>query len=148
MQNHKEKYWNGTVNKLCRYWFYLMRGVDIFNQFKYLVAAIFALYWMLKMKNPAILAMMFLICIPVLFVVGYYSVHYVGKVVDWLNVEFSSYWSRYQFELQERQVKATEDIRDIISSPIDITAVPSEDCGINAVAHEAHSHKLKTRRKK
>jgi hypothetical protein len=110
MKNNEHKYWNGTANRLIRYWFYIMRGLDVFNQFKYLVAAIFAMYWMLKLSNPVFIGVMFAVCVPVLFIIGYYSIHYAGKVMDWLNVEFSSHWTRYSFELQERQVKALEDI--------------------------------------
>ncbi len=108
--DNKHKYWNGIENKLIRYWFYITRGLDLLNQFKYLIGAIFALYWMLKLNNPFVLLFIFLACLPVLFVVGYYSIHKMGKVMDWLNIEFASHWSRYSFELQERQVKAVESI--------------------------------------
>lgn len=115
MDKNREKYWNGAENKAIRYWFYIMRGLDIFNQFKYLVAAIFAIYWMLKLNNPIVLVLIFLGCLPVLFIIGWYSINRMGKVIDWLSVEFSSHWSRYSFELQERSVKAVESINNKIS---------------------------------
>lgn len=110
MLNNKQKYWDGNINKICRYWFYILRGLDTFNQFKYLIGAIFALYWMLKLENPIIFVVIFIMCIPILFIAGYYHVHYVGKVIDWLNIEYSSHWSRYSFELSERNVRALESI--------------------------------------
>lgn len=111
---HKSAHWSGLQNKLIRYWFYILKGLDTFNNFKYLIGAIFALYWTLKMNNPLILVGMFCICIPILFIVGYYTVHHIGKVVDWLNVEYSTYWSRKSMEWQERQVKALESIEEKI----------------------------------
>ena len=114
-QNKKEnlkKYWDGWVNKLVRYWFYLLKGLDAINQFKYLLGAIIALCWMYNLKHPIYIITAFVICIPILTLIGYYYVHYVGKVIDFLSIEFSSHWGRYSFELQERMVKAMEKLAD------------------------------------
>jgi hypothetical protein len=107
-EENLKKYWDGLPNKLIRYWFYLLRGLDAFNQFKYLIGAIIALCWMYNLKHPVYVITSFLICIPILIVIGYYYVHYVGKVIEWLGVEFSSHWGRYSFDLQERIAKAVE----------------------------------------
>lgn len=72
--------------------------------------AIFGIYYALRLTNPLWLGVMFVIACPLLVFAGWVAVHHVGKVIDWLNIQYSTYWSRYQFELQERQVKALEEI--------------------------------------
>jgi len=107
MNDCKEKYWNGSKNKAIRYWYYNQKGLELFNQFKYLVAAIFAIYWTLKLDQPIWLLVMFGISIPLLSLIGWVQVHHIGKVVDWLNIQFSTHWGRYQYTL-------LEEIRDAI----------------------------------
>lgn len=110
--NLKSKYWYGWWNKFSRYFFYLNRGADVFSQFKYIAGYILALYVLLKLTDPHWLLIMAVITLPILFVCGYWHVHKVGKVVDWLNIQYSSHWSRYQFELMEKQLKLLEEIND------------------------------------
>lgn len=98
--NPKEhEYWNGTKNKTIRYYFYMSRGLDLFNNFRYVFMAIAGIYIALRLKNPIWLLTMFGISIPLLMVAGYYSVHHIGKVVDWLNVRFGTHYSLLNINL-------------------------------------------------
>jgi len=106
----KGLYWNGTKNKFIRYYFYSQRGLALFNEFRYLFMLIFGLYLMLKLSNPVWLLVMFLVSLPLLIWAGWLQVHVIAKVVNWLDVEFATHWTRYSYELQERQVKALEEI--------------------------------------
>lgn len=108
--NIKEKNWDGTKNKLIRMYFYQQRGLGLFNEFRYLLMLIFGAYVLLKLNNPIFLILMFLVSLPIITVIGYFQVHHMAKVINWLDVEFASYWSRYSFELSERNVKALESI--------------------------------------
>jgi len=113
LKNDKEtehKYWSGPKNKIIRYYFYSQRGLALFNEFRYLFMLIFGVYVVLKLNNPIWLFLMFIVSCPVLIWLGFISVHHIAKVSDWLNIEFATYWSRYQFSLQERIVKALESI--------------------------------------
>ncbi len=102
MEDHKEhEYWQGTKNKLIRYYFYMSRGLDLFNNFRYIFMAIFGLYLVLKLKNALWLLAMLGISVPMLMVIGYYSIHHIGKIVDWLNVRFSTHYSLLQITLLE-----------------------------------------------
>jgi hypothetical protein len=101
VDQREQEYWHGTKNKLIRYYFYCQRGLDLFNNFRYVIMAIFGIYYTLKLKNPDILLGMFLFSIPLLMFIGYWSVHHVGKVIDWLNVKFSTHYSLYAIKLQE-----------------------------------------------
>ena len=119
MSNDK-KLWEGKKNKAVRMYFYSQRGLALLNEFRYLVMIIFGVYLAAKMTNPVWLAVMFFACLPVLIIVGWMQVHHMAPVINWLDVTHGSYWSKKSMEWQERQVKATETIRDIISSPIEI----------------------------
>jgi hypothetical protein len=105
-----ERHWDGTKNKIVRYYFYSQRGLALFNEFRYLFMLLFGIYVLLKLQNPIWLLVMFLTALPLLIGFGWLQVHHMAKIINWLDVEFASYWSRYSFELQERQVKAIEEI--------------------------------------
>jgi hypothetical protein len=101
-ENFKEhEHWAGIKNKIIRYYFYVNTGLNVFNNFKYLVAAIFGLYLVLHLKNGIWLGIMFVISVPILGVIGYYSVHHINKVMNWLDVRFGSYYTLRQIELLE-----------------------------------------------
>lgn len=110
----KKMYWDGGSNKAIRYYFYSQRGLALFNEFRYLFMIIFGAYVLMKLNNPVWLLVMFVISCPLLCLFGWLQVHKMAKVMDWLNVEFSTFWTRYSFDLQERQVKAVEEINHAV----------------------------------
>jgi hypothetical protein len=115
MKNHsdyKKENWDGKKNKAIRWYFYSQRGLALFNEFRYLFMLIFGVYVLMKMTNPIWLLIMFLVSFPILCLAGWFQVHHMARVINWLDIEFASFWSRYSFELQERQVKALEDINN------------------------------------
>jgi hypothetical protein len=109
---NKAKYWDGWKNRCIRYYFYIVKGLDMFNSFRYLLMAIFALYYMLKLSNPFFFVIFFAISCFGLGFVGYLTVHHVGKVIDFLGVQFATHWTRYSFDLQERTLKAMEKLAE------------------------------------
>lgn len=113
----KENYWNGTQNRIIRYYFYSQRGLGLFNEFRYIFMLIFGIYITFKLTNPLWLFGMFAVSLPALIFVGFISVHYVGKVVDFLNVQFSTHWTRYQFQLQEDILKELKNMNGYKDSP-------------------------------
>jgi len=112
------EYWNGPKNKLIRYYFYINTGLNVFNNFKYLVGAILAVYWMLHLKNPITLLIMFGVSIPMLGVIGYYSIHHINKVMDWLNVRFGTHYSLLNITLLQDIRKAVYKIAGIKENKI------------------------------
>ena len=104
---NRAKYWKGGHNKAIRFYFYCQRGLSLLNEARYLLMGVFALYYTLKLTNPIYLVVMFAVAIPILIGLGWLSVHKIGKVIDWLNIEFSSHWSRYNYTL-------LEEIRDAV----------------------------------
>lgn len=102
IDDDKKTYWHGAENKFIRFYFYVLRGLDILNTFRNCILAIFGIYYTLKLDNPVYLLLMFIVSLIVLCLCGYISVHRIGKVVDWLNVRFSTHYGAYQINLQEK----------------------------------------------
>ncbi len=105
-----ENYLEGKENWWIRMYFYLNKGVVILNDFRNLGFGIFALYFALKLTNPLYLVLMFAISAPILIIAGWYSVHKVSKVVEWLSTKFSTHYGIKTFELIEEQVKLLKEI--------------------------------------
>jgi hypothetical protein len=114
--NDKEKYWNGIANRVVRYYFYCNRGLALLNEFRYLLMGILAVYALLKLDNPWIMLIMFVVAVPVLCFLGWIFTHYMAKTMDFLNINFSTHFSKYIIEMQERQVKALENIDEKMGS--------------------------------
>ena len=94
-------------------YFYIQRGLALVNEFKYLVAGIIAFYYMLKLDNVKWLVGIMIISFPVLFIIGWFYVHKIAKVFDWLTVEYGTHWSRYSFTLQEKIVEELEKLNKL-----------------------------------
>lgn len=112
MEKYKEpQYWNGFWNKIIRYNFYMQTGANVFNIYKYVFGSIIAIYWMTHCDNKLILISSFIIMMPVLIIIGYYSIHHINKVNNWLDVKFGSHYTI-------RQIELLEEIRDAINNKI------------------------------
>ncbi len=115
MQNDlREIYWDGKKNKFIRYYYYARKGLELLNEFRYLVMAVLGFYFALRMDSPILIPLMFLLSIPALIFFGWLSVHHISKVCEWLNIQFSTHWSRYTYDLQEEMIKHLKEIKDEI----------------------------------
>ena len=104
MNGADPQYWDGRENKSIRLFFYCQRGVGLINEFRNVFFIIIGAYFSLKINLPiwmgaVIMLGMFLISIPILIVAGWFSVHRMGKVIDYLNVKFSTHYAKEQFEI-------------------------------------------------
>lgn len=97
-------YDKGLLNHGIRAWFYLQRGLQLLNEFKYLVAGILAFYYTLKLNSLWLLVGIFAISIPVLIIVGFFHTHKMAKALEWTAMMFSSYFARHNVDLQEKNV--------------------------------------------
>ena len=98
-------------------YFYLQRGMTWVNEFKYVAAGIFAVYYTLKLDNHIFIPLADLVVIPVLTVSGWVYVHWIAKPIDWLNIEYATYWQRYSFSLQEKQNELIEKVVSLSPAP-------------------------------
>jgi hypothetical protein len=114
--DERRQLWDSAGNKTVRYYFYVQRGLSVLNEMRYLIMAIMAAYALLRLDNPMIMLVMFLTSLPVLAILGWVYTFHMAKTMDWLNVKFSTHYSKYSIELQERQVKAVESIDEKMGS--------------------------------
>lgn len=109
-----EKHWEGRENYLIRYWVYLDRGLDTFNQFKYyigfpLAAGAFIPFLADKLSWLIVLSILGL---PVLIVVGRYRLHKVNKTTEYVNAISGSIFQFKPMQLSIEQVSLLKEIRD------------------------------------
>ena len=93
-------------------YFYIQRGLEFVNDFKYLVAGVLAFYYVLKLNNFVWFFAMLLASIPILIVLGWFKIHKMAKVLDWLGIEYGTYWGRYQFTLQEKIIEELQKLNE------------------------------------
>ncbi len=108
------KYLTGFKNRMIRYYYYLQNGLTVLNDFRNLFLGIIGLYLALKLTDYLYLIYMAIPCIIILTVVGYYTVHKVSKVRDWLNVRFGSHYSIMTFDYQKGSYELLEEIKELL----------------------------------
>ena len=100
----------GTQNHAIRYYFYLMRGLDVLNSFRNLFLGIGALYLAMHLDNLLYAVIMFVVSSIILIFFGYYSVHRLSKTNEWLSVRFSSHYGMKTFNYTQKQTELLEEI--------------------------------------
>lgn len=91
----------GLENRAIRYYFYLQAGLNIVNNFRNLILALLGFYYVLKLDMPWLLPVMFIVSTLLLTVIGYFVVHRVNRVQEWLGMRFSTHYAIKQYSLQE-----------------------------------------------
>ncbi len=109
-----EKYLKGGENWFIRYYFYLNAGLGELNNFRNLFLGIFAIYIALKLTNVIWMVILFIPSVVVLTFIGYYMIHRVSKVREWLSIRFSSYFGKESINYTEANYKMLEEIRDLL----------------------------------
>lgn len=106
------KYLLGFKNWCIRYYYYLNAGLNELNNFRNLFLGIFAIYIALKLTNILWMVGMFVPSVVVLTVIGYYTVHRISKVRDWLGTRFSSYFGMKSINYTEESFKLLQSINE------------------------------------
>ena len=91
-------------NILINLYFYLRRGNAIVNEFKVIIAGIFAIYLTLKLTSPIFLVILTLIAVPCIIIVGYIYVKYVAKQVEKMDVSEATHWQQFGYDMQSQLV--------------------------------------------
>lgn len=113
----KKKYWDGWWNRIIRHYFYTIKGLQLFNEFRYIVMTVGMAYFALKLDQPLLLPLMFICALPPLDFFGYLSVHHMDKITEFLQVRYATHYSHHNIELQEKQLVLLEEIKEILSKP-------------------------------
>ena len=99
----KGDYWNGTKNRSVRYYFYVQKGLALLNELRYLVMAIMGIYVIFKFNNPLLMPLMFFASVPILVFFGWLDVHHMAKIMEFLNIKYSTHYSKRNYDLQEER---------------------------------------------
>ena len=104
-EEYNKTYDKGIVNHLIRTWYYLQKGLALMNDFKYLVAGILAFYYALQLDSWIWIVVIFIVALPILIFVGYVYTFKMAKALEWTNMMFATYFSRYGTDLSEKNVE-------------------------------------------
>ncbi len=104
----------GIENKLIRYYFYLNTGLNILNQFRNLFLGIFALYFTFHFTDPLLLAVLFVVGTIILTFMGYYSIHRMNKVLEWVGMRFSTHYGIRTYNFAQGQYEEAKKIRELL----------------------------------
>lgn len=107
-------YLKGKENWLIRAYFYCSNGLMVLNEFRNLFLGILGLYIALKWENYFLAVCLFLACVIILTFVGYYRVHKVGKMIEWLSVRFSSHFGQKSYNYQKESYELLVEIRNLL----------------------------------
>ena len=116
MYNSTEtQYLTGIKNWFIRCYFYLEQGLNVLNIFRNLFLGIFAVYIALKLSNYLYMLGMFALAVPILIIVGYYSVHHIAKIKEWLGIKFSTHYAMQSFNYSKDTVELLQKIEEHLS---------------------------------
>lgn len=116
-----EKYWEGKENYFIRYWTYLQRGLEVFNQFKYYIALPYATYYTMEfMKNSSVGALYWILGmiiggLPILVIVGRYQLHKINKTTAYVNTIMGDIFQYKPMQLSIEQVQLLREIKESLS---------------------------------
>lgn len=108
------KYLEGIENWFIRAYYYCSNGLTILNEFRNLFLGILGLYIALKWDNILGAVLLFMVCVIILTIVGYYTVHKVSKVREFLGMRFGSHFGKKSFDYQEASYELLVEIRDLL----------------------------------
>lgn len=114
---------DGFENTAIRYYFYLMKGLDIVNSFRNLFLGVIALYIALKLENIMWAVIMFVASSVILTVAGWYNVHKVSKRHEWIGMRFSTHYGIRTFDLNQGQYDLLLEIRDLLKDEVNIKSL-------------------------
>lgn len=116
LNEEDQKYLLGMHNRAIRFYFYLQNGLDILNLFRNLFLGFIALYVALKLTNVLWVGAMLPPAIIILIVVGWYNVHVLSKMGEWLRIRFSTHYGLKSYNYQSTSTELLTEIRDLLKN--------------------------------
>ncbi len=104
----------GAENRFIRYYFYLNNGLAILNNFRNLFFGVFALYFTFHLTNPYLLAALLVPGILILIAVGYYSIHRMSKVQEWLGMRFATHYGIRSYNYNQGTYEELKEIKELL----------------------------------
>jgi len=114
----EQAYLTGITNHSIRYWYYLENGLTILDEFRNLFLGIIALYIALKLTNILWMVVMFVPCVLILTVVGYFYVHKFAKIKEWVSIRFSTHFGIKNYDYLKANNELLTEIRDLVKDRV------------------------------
>ncbi len=109
-ERERQEYMGGTKNTLIRLYYYLENGLNILNEFRNLFLGVIAIYIALHLTNVLWMVLMFIPCLIILTIVGYYAVHSVARVKEWLNLRFATHFGIRTFDYTQATYEILKEV--------------------------------------
>ncbi len=101
-------YWEGRSNIFVRLITYAKIGVNQVNDYKYIGAAIFGVYYALKLSNPWWLLLMGLVSLPLLILLGRWWLYRGAKASEFVTTQKGSV---LKYDAYNIQVEILEELK-------------------------------------
>lgn len=99
-------------NKVTRLFYFCQKGLGLFNTFKDLILVIIAICFALKLTSILWMLLIFILALPAMTILGWFCVHHMDKVTEWLQVKYGTHYQVKQFAL-------FEEMRDLLKKICD-----------------------------
>lgn len=106
----RPEFWEGAQNVAIRMWTYILTGLAQVNNYKYVAAAIFGIYYTLKLVNPIWIGVMFIVSMPLLAVLGRWWLYKGAKTSEYVTTNKGSVIGYRGFNMGVRQIELLEQI--------------------------------------
>jgi hypothetical protein len=110
VEDYLPEYWEGSKNILIRTWTYIKIGLTQVNDYKYVAAAVFAVYYTLKLVNPIWIVVMFVVSLPSLAILGHWWLYKGAKTSEFVSAQKGSVLGYSAYNAQIRIIELLEQI--------------------------------------
>ena len=97
-------------------YFYVSAGLGIVNEFRNLILGIIGVYLTLKLDDPWIMVVIFIVSILLLVPTGWFVVHRISKVREWLTTKYGSHYQIQTFDYVKAQYEESVRIRELLEA--------------------------------
>ena len=120
---YKRQYWQGTQNRIVRYYAYASRGISLLNDFKYYAVFVFGGYWTAELTTVAgmhinsgwILAAG-VVGIPCLVFLGRWHLYRAQKPIELVNTHYGSIAGFNSHNMLVRSVEQNDEIIHLLKT--------------------------------
>jgi len=124
-------YWVGKQNLAIRWWVYLLRGLNMLNEFKYVLAAIISGYVILKITEPIWMVIVGVSVVPPLIILGRWQLQRASKVEQYISTELGNVlkWKDYEVKVEtlNKLNEILEEIKNYAISVGSSKALPMDE---------------------
>lgn len=112
IEDQQPAFWEGRSNIFVRLITYAKIGVNQINDYKYIGAAIFGVYYTFKLSNPIWLIVMGLVSLPLIILLGRWWLYKGSKASEFVTTQKGSVLGYNQFNAQVKIIELLEEIKN------------------------------------